>query len=172
MSDQGFLKHGSYIWDDANNKWVKDTGSTTTVEGLTNVQISGVTPVDGKLPVDTEITVEGNIIVQDVNIHSMPLTEVHISGVTETATGELPVYVSGTTVVHVTDGIDNLAINSDGSINTFSDGIPEYDYKSFSYTNSLVTQIVYKNGGAGGTTVATKTFTYNADDTVATITIT
>ena len=41
--------------------------------------------------------------------------------------------------------------------------IPEHDYIALTYTGDDLTQIVYKSGGAGGTTVATLTLTYTAN---------
>ena len=38
--------------------------------------------------------------------------------------------------------------------------IPIHDYIALSYTGSNLTSVVYKTGGAGGTTVATLTLTY------------
>ena len=46
----------------------------------------------------------------------------------------------------------------------YSQLVPEvYDYISLSYTGSDLTGVVYKTGGAGGTTVATLTMTYAAN---------
>lgn len=46
--------------------------------------------------------------------------------------------------------------------------IPAYDYISLSYTGANLTGVVYKDGGAGGTTVATLTLAYTGSvlDTV------
>ena len=42
--------------------------------------------------------------------------------------------------------------------------VPEvYDYISLTYTGTDLTGVVYKTGGAGGTTVATLTLTYAAN---------
>ena len=38
----------------------------------------------------------------------------------------------------------------------------EYDYMDLSYTSGKVTGVVYKQGGSGGTTVATLTLGYTA----------
>lgn len=38
------------------------------------------------------------------------------------------------------------------------------DYCSLSWTDGKVTQMVYKTGGSGGTTVATLTFGYTGDN--------
>ena len=42
--------------------------------------------------------------------------------------------------------------------------VPEaYDYIAYTWTGNNVTQIVYKTGGAGGTTVATLTLAYTGN---------
>ena len=46
----------------------------------------------------------------------------------------------------------------------------QYDYISLTYTGDLVTGVVYKTGGAAGTTVATLALTYNTSGCVETIT--
>ena len=46
----------------------------------------------------------------------------------------------------------------------------KFDYISTTYTDGLLTTVVYKSGGSSGTTVATLTITYTADDCVETIT--
>jgi len=54
-------------------------------------------------------------------------------------------------------------INVDGSgdIINMSGLVPEnYDYISLGYTGDNITTVVYKKGGAGGTTVATLTLAY------------
>ena len=38
-----------------------------------------------------------------------------------------------------------------------------YDYIDLTYTGDNITTVVYKDGGAGGTTVATLTLTYSGD---------
>lgn len=40
--------------------------------------------------------------------------------------------------------------------------IPEHDYIELGYSGSDMTSVIYKIGGASGTTVATLTLTYNA----------
>lgn len=57
---------------------------------------------------------------------------------------------------------------SDGStaVNTISlNGlVPDsYDYVDLGYTGDNLTSVVYKEGGSGGTTVATLTLTYDGD---------
>lgn len=48
--------------------------------------------------------------------------------------------------------------------------IPEHDYVSMTYTGTNVTVVDYKRGGAGGTTVATLTMTYDGNDNLLTVT--
>lgn len=45
-----------------------------------------------------------------------------------------------------------------------------YDYIALSYTGSDITGVVYKTGGAAGTTVATLTITYDGSGNVLTVT--
>lgn len=53
----------------------------------------------------------------------------------------------------------------------FSNLIPQsYDYISLSYTGSNITGIIYKSGGASGTTLATLTLTYDGSDNILTVT--
>ena len=46
----------------------------------------------------------------------------------------------------------------------------EFDYVSLSPTGTNPTTITYKTGGSGGTTVATLTLTYDANNNVQTVT--
>jgi hypothetical protein len=47
--------------------------------------------------------------------------------------------------------------------------IPSHDYVSLSYTGSNLTGVVYKSGGAGGTTVATLTLTYDGSSNLTSV---
>lgn len=47
--------------------------------------------------------------------------------------------------------------------------IPAHDCLELSYTGSNLTGVVYKEGGAGGTTVATLTLTYSGSDLVSVV---
>lgn len=46
----------------------------------------------------------------------------------------------------------------------------EYDYIALSYTGSNLTGVVYKLGGASGTTVATLALTYDGSNNLLTVT--
>jgi hypothetical protein len=45
--------------------------------------------------------------------------------------------------------------------------IPPYNFISLSYTGANLTGVVYKTGGAGGTTVATLTLAYSGSDLIS-----
>lgn len=49
-------------------------------------------------------------------------------------------------------------------------GIPPHDYIGNTYTGSNLTTVVYKRGGASGTTVATLTMTYDGSNNLLTVT--
>ena len=63
-----------------------------------------------------------------------------------------PVPVSGT--VNVLTGLE----------------IPDHDYIALSYTGTNLTGVVYKTGGASGTTVATLTLAYDGSDNLTSVT--
>jgi hypothetical protein len=48
--------------------------------------------------------------------------------------------------------------------------IPAHDYIVQTYTGVNLTNVVYKNGGAGGTIVATLDMTYDGNDNLLTVT--
>ncbi|MGA0848170.1 MAG: hypothetical protein ACO3PY_06155 [Pontimonas sp.] len=48
--------------------------------------------------------------------------------------------------------------------------IPEHDHIDLSYTGSNLTGVVYKSGGASGTTVATLTLAYDGSDNLTSVT--
>jgi len=50
--------------------------------------------------------------------------------------------------------------------------IPAHDYVDLSYTGSNLTGVVFKTGGAGGTTVRTLSLTYDGSDNLDTVTAT
>uniref|UniRef100_A0A6M3KSG8 Uncharacterized protein n=1 Tax=viral metagenome TaxID=1070528 RepID=A0A6M3KSG8_9ZZZZ len=77
MSEAGVNKTFNYEWDDTLKKWIKQVSSST---GTTTVNIENVTPVNGRIPVDTELTIEGDVIVDRVNVQSIPLTQTYPSG--------------------------------------------------------------------------------------------
>ena len=80
----------------------------------------------------------------------------------------VPLPTGAATAAKQDDGLTQLTTIS-GKLNT----IPaDYDYISCGYTGSDITTIVYKTGGAGGTTVMTVDLTYDSNGQVLTYTVT
>jgi hypothetical protein len=48
--------------------------------------------------------------------------------------------------------------------------IPAHDYIALSYTGTNLTGVVYKDGGSGGTTVATLTLAYDGSNNLTSVT--
>lgn len=104
------------------------------------------------------------------------------------ASGRLLVDLSGAVVdigiVQIEDSAGNPLTSVSGSLNTNVTNFPakqavdnltqivpfEYDYIALTYTGSNPTTVVYKTGGASGTTVATLTLTYDGSDNILTVT--
>ena len=79
---------------------------------------------------------------------------------------------SGFLVGRSATGRDNTAqVTDDGALKVDIAGldIPAHDYISLSYTGSNLTGVVYKDGGSGGTTVATLTLTYDGSNNLLTV---
>ena len=72
------------------------------------------------------------------------------------------------TLISQTDSIESL-LNSINSIvsNDVGFNLPVYDYISLSYTGANLTEVVYKTGGSGGTTVATLTLVYSGSNIIS-----
>lgn len=49
-------------------------------------------------------------------------------------------------------------------------GVPAHDYIGLTYTGSNLTGVVYKSGGASGTTVATLTLAYDGNNNLTSVT--
>lgn len=91
----------------------------------------------------------------------------------------IPVSIEGTDVV-INAEIDNeVEIKNDvdnpipvsGVVNTLTGlEIPEHDYIGLSYTGDNMTGVVYKTGGASGTTVATLTIAYDGSNRPTSVT--
>jgi len=63
--------------------------------------------------------------------------------------------------------------NQDGSINIGNSLVKsQYDYLDLTYTGVNLTQVVYKQGGATGTLVATVDITYDGSDRIKTVLVT
>lgn len=73
------------------------------------------------------------------------------------------------------DGAPVVGVKQIGPLDVGGFAIPEYDYISLTYVaagdgQGEIETATFKTGGSGGTTVATLTLTYNANDEIATVT--
>jgi hypothetical protein len=82
----------------------------------------------------------------------------------------LPVDIQGATLSLDANGVEikNDAGNPIPTIDGLE--IPAHDYIALTYTGSNLTGVVYKTGGAGGTTVATLTLAYDGNDNLTSVT--
>ncbi len=78
-----------------------------------------------------------------------------------TAAKPLPVNIGSATLSVTADGVE-IKNDSGNPIPTIQGlEIPAHDYIALSYTGDNLTGVVYKDGGSGGTTVATLTLAYS-----------
>ena len=71
------------------------------------------------------------------------------------------------------DVVVPLAVDQDGLLQVSSItglSIPEHDYISLTYTTGNLTGVVYKTGGATGTTVGTLTLAYDGSNNLISVT--
>jgi hypothetical protein len=82
----------------------------------------------------------------------------------------LPVNIGSATLSVTADGVEikNDAGNPIPTIQGLE--IPAHDYIGMTYTGSNLTGVVYKDGGSGGTTVATLTLAYDVNDNLTSVT--
>jgi hypothetical protein len=87
-----------------------------------------------------------------------------------TAVKPLPVDIQGATLSVTADGVE-IKNDSSNPIPTVEGlSIPEHDYIALTYTGSNLTGVEYKDGGAGGSTVATLTLAYDGNDNLTSVT--
>lgn len=82
----------------------------------------------------------------------------------------LPVDIQGATLSLDANGVEikNDAGNPIPTIQGLE--IPAHDYIALTYTGANLTGVVYKDGGSGGTTVATLTLAYDGNDNLTSVT--
>jgi len=85
------------------------------------------------------------------------------SGVVDSNTQRVTLATDGPGVANLTTIATNTA-----RVPGFS--LPAYDYISCSYTGSNLTGVVYKTGGASGTSVATLTLAYDGSNNLTSVT--
>jgi hypothetical protein len=85
-------------------------------------------------------------------------------------TKPLPVDIQGATLSLDASGVE-IKNDSGNPIPTIQGlEIPAHDYISMTYTGSNLTGVVYKDGGSGGTTVATLTLAYDGSNNLTSVT--
>ena len=87
-----------------------------------------------------------------------------------TEANPLPVNIGSATLSVTADGVE-IKNDSGNPIPTIQGlEIPAHDYVSMTYTGSNLTGVVYKDGGSGGTTVATLTLAYDGNSNLTSVT--
>jgi hypothetical protein len=82
----------------------------------------------------------------------------------------LPVDIGSATLSVTADGVE-IKNDSGNPIPTLTGlEIPAHDYIDLSYTGANLTGVVYKDGGSGGTTVATLTLAYDGGNNLISVT--
>lgn len=96
--------------------------------------------------------------------------------VVNTGLDPVPVDIQGATLSLTANGVEvtndeGNPIPVSGTVSTLSGlFIPEHDYISMSYTGTNLTQVIYKDGGSGGSTVATLTLSYDGNNNLISVT--
>ena len=87
-----------------------------------------------------------------------------------TEANPLPVNIGSATLSVTADGVE-IKNDSGNPIPTIQGlEIPAHDYIALSYTGANLTGVVYKDGGSGGTTVATLTLAYDGSSNLTSVT--
>lgn len=84
--------------------------------------------------------------------------------------GRLKVDIGSATLSVTADGVE-IKNDSGNPIPTIQGlEIPAHDYMALTYTGANLTGVVYKDGGSGGTTVATLTLAYDGSSNLTSVT--
>lgn len=147
------------------------SGSVAVTGSLTDTQLRATSvPVSGPLT-DTQlratpVPVSGTVTTGGLTDTQLRATPVPISGtvvtggLTDTQLRTTPVPVSGT-----------VTVNQPVTTKELNQLVPTaYDFLDLNYTGDDITTVIYKTGGAGGTTVATLTLVYSAPGVLDTVT--
>lgn len=88
----------------------------------------------------------------------------------------IPVDIQGATLTLTADGVEikndeGNPVPVNGTVNTLTGlSVPSHDFIGMSYTGANLTQVVYKTGGSGGSTVATLTLAYDGSNNLISVT--
>ena len=115
--------------------------------------IVGKDPTGNKVPVAVDAT--GKIQVGGVQLDNLNVNTDQIEAKQDT-----------TNAILTTTAAD-VAATKASAASIAGMAIPPNDYISLSYTSGNLTGVVYKSGGASGTTVATLTLAYSGSDLIS-----
>jgi len=115
--------------------------------------IVGKDPTGNKVPVAVDAA--GKLQIGGVQLDNLNLNTDQIEAKQDT-----------TNAILTTTAAD-LAATKASAASIAGMAIPPNDYISLSYTSGNLTSVVYKSGGASGTTVATLTLAYSGSDLVS-----
>lgn len=136
------------------------------VDASGKLQIGGVS-LDS-LTVNTD-QIEGKQDTTNALLTTTAADTALIKGYTQVTKGSGAVDSNTQRVTLASDGpgVSNLASIATNTSRVPGFSLPAYDYISMSYTSGNVTGVVYKTGGASGTTVATLTLAYSGSDLIS-----
>lgn len=115
--------------------------------------IVGKDPTGNKVPVAVDAA--GKLQIGGVSLDSLTVNTDQIEGKQDV-----------TNALLTTQAAD-LAATKASAASIAGMAIPPNDYISLSYTSGNLTSVVYKTGGASGTTVATLTLAYSGSDLIS-----
>jgi len=101
-----------------------------------------------------------------------PVRFIDTGGLSEfvSPTKPLPVDIQGATLSLDANGVE-IKNDSGNPIPTIQGlEIPAHDFIALTYTGANLTGVVYKDGGSGGTTVATLTLAYDGSSNLTSVT--
>jgi hypothetical protein len=115
--------------------------------------IVGKDPDGNKVPVAVDAA--GKLQIGGVQLDALNLNTDQIEGKQDTTNALLTTQAADTALIKASSAsIAGMAI-------------PANDYISLGYTSGNLTSVVYKSGGASGTTVATLTLAYSGSDLIS-----
>lgn len=135
-----------------NTKQLGTAVTTSDVGLVTQSVIHGITTGGGGGYVDVKVNPSGALTV-----------DATISGTVPVSAVTLPLPTGAATSANQTTANNYLA-----ALNSLTPSV--FDYISLTYTLGNVTTVVYKNGGAGGTTISTLTLAYDGSGNLTSVT--
>lgn len=154
-----------------------DSVTLAALESISVQNFPGTQPVSGPLT-DTQlratpVPVSGTVATGGLTDTQLRAVAVPVSGTVTANVGTGTQPVSGTVAVSNFPATQTVAgsVTVSGTVRALNDLIPvAYDFLDLNYTGDDVTQVIYKTGGSGGSTVATLTLAYSVPGVLDTVT--